>query len=182
MDSRLGKLLALNVDDRDARARIVALGFRNPWRFAVDRRTGRFFIADVGQGSWEEIDTFAPGRRGLENYGWNRFEGNHLYSASNRLGPGRYKRPIHEYSHSSGRCSITGGFMVRGDVPGAGRYFYGDYCTGEVWSFRFSGGRKSGVRKERFTVPNGLSSFGVARGGSLLAVSIGGTVYRVAKR
>jgi glucose/arabinose dehydrogenase len=179
-DSRLGKLLRLNVDNPDARARIAAVGFRNPWRFSVDAATGKFFIADVGESTWEEIDVFTPSADGLENYGWNRFEGDHQAS-SNPLGPGRYVRPIHEYAHGSGRCSVTGGFMVRGGAPGAGRYFYGDYCTGEVWSFRYAGGQKSGFRREDFTVPGNLSAFGIGPGGSLLAVSHGGTVYRVAR-
>jgi hypothetical protein len=71
--------------------------------------------------------------------------------------------------------------MVRGGVPGSGRYFYGDYCTGEIWSFRFANGRKSGFRKE-FDIPGNLSSFGIAPRGSLLVVSHGGTIYRVARR
>ncbi len=180
LDSKLGKLLRINVNDPRANPKIVAAGLRNPWRFSVDRKTGRLFIADVGQSRWEEIDVFRPGRDGLENYGWNRFEGRHRVSG-NPLGPGRYVRPIREYSHSGGRCSVTGGFMVRGDRPGAGRYFYGDYCTGEVWSFRYAGGRKSGFRRESFTVPGNLSSFGLAPGGALLALSHSGTVYRVAR-
>jgi glucose/arabinose dehydrogenase len=181
LSSRLGKLLRLNVDNPGARPRIVAVGFRNPWRFSVDPKTGRFFLADVGQNTWEEIDVFVPGRDGLENYGWNRFEGDHQVS-SNPLGPGRYVRPIHEYVHGSGRCSVTGGFMPRGGVPGSGRYFYGDFCTGEVWSFRYQNGQKSGFRREAFTVPGNLSSFGRGPQGSLLAVSHGGTVYRVAQQ
>jgi hypothetical protein len=177
--SRLGKLLRINVGDRDSRPQIVAVGFRNPWRFSVDRATGRFFLGDVGQNTWEEIDTWRPGAQGLENFGWNRFEGDHLYSSSNPLGPGRYVPPIHEYSQSSGRCSVTGGFMVRGNVPGAGRYFYGDYCTGDVWSFRYESGQATGNRGEPFTVSS-LSSFGLNHRGVLLVVSRSGTVYRVA--
>jgi hypothetical protein len=180
LGSRLGKLLSVNVDNPGAKPKIVAVGFRNPWRFSVDRATGRFFVADVGQSVWEEIDVFAPGRDGLENYGWNRFEGDHRHS-SNPFGPGRYVRPIHEYRHRSGRCSVTGGFMVRGAGPGAGRYFYGDYCTGEVWSFRYADGKKTGVRREPFTVPGRLSSFGMTSGGRLLLLSHSGTIYRLAR-
>jgi glucose/arabinose dehydrogenase len=182
LGTRLGKLLRLNVDDPDAKARIAASGFRNPWRFSVDPKTGRFFVADVGENTYEEIDVFRPGADGLENYGWNRFEGNHQVS-SNPLGPGRYVRPIHEYTHgATGGCSVTGGFMVRGGVPGSGRYFYGDYCTGDVWSFRYAGGQKSGFRREAFTVPGNLSSFGTNANGRLLVVSHSGTIYRVAQR
>lgn len=182
LGTRLGKLLGLNVNNPGAKPRMAAVGFRNPWRFGVDRATGRFFIADVGQNTYEEIDVFLPGRDGLENYGWNRFEGNHQVS-SNPLGPGRYVRPIHEYTQgATGGCSVTGGYIVRGGVPGSGRYFYGDYCTGDVWSFRFQNGQKSGFRKEPFTVNGGLSSFGIAPRGSLLVVSHGGSVFRVAQQ
>jgi glucose/arabinose dehydrogenase len=182
MGSRLGKLLRLNVNKSGARPRISALGLRNPWRFSVDRRTGVFWIADVGQESWEEVDRFVPGNSFRENFGWSRFEGRHRVS-NRRLTAGRNRFPVHEYSHSGGRCSITGGYRVRGSVPGAGRYFFGDYCTGEVWSFRWVNGRKTGFRREAFTVPGLLSSFGLGPGGSLLAISYsGGTVYRVTRR
>jgi glucose/arabinose dehydrogenase len=180
--TRLGKLLQLDVDTPNAKARIAAVGFRNPWRFSVDPKTGRLLIADVGQSMWEEIDVYRPGNGWLENYGWNRYEGNHLFDSSNPLGPGRRVRPIHEYRHVNGRCSVTGGYVVRGGAPGSGRYFYGDYCTGEVWSFRFAHGRKSGFRREAFTVPNSISSFGRTASGRLLVVSHAGTIYRVAKR
>jgi glucose/arabinose dehydrogenase len=181
--SRLGKLLYLNVNRPRARARIAALGLRNPWRFSVDRKTGDIWIGDVGQENWEEIDRFRPGRAGLENYGWSRWEGRHLYRSDRRLGAGRLIQPRHEYANGrEGRCSVTGGFMVRGSVPGAGRYFFGDYCSGEVWSFRFVNGRKRGFRREPFRVPDALSSFGRGPRGGLLAVSHGGTVYRVANR
>jgi glucose/arabinose dehydrogenase len=180
--SRLGKLLYLDVDRAGARARIAALGLRNPWRFSVDRRTGHIWIGDVGQDNWEEIDRFVPGRAGLENYGWSRWEGRHLFRSDRPLGPGRLVHPRHEYANAGSRCSVTGGFVVRGNHPGAGRYFFGDYCSGQVWSFRFANGRKSGFRREAFTVPGALSSFGLGPRGSLLAVSHGGTVYRVVRR
>ena len=136
LTTRLGKLLRINVDRAGATAVIVAIGFRNPWRFSVDPSTGLFYLADVGQGDWEEIDVFRPTARGLENYGWRVYEGNrHVYDNSRGLRrPSVLKWPIHEYSHGAGRCSVTGGFVGRGSgVPSGarGRYFFGDYCTGD---------------------------------------------------
>ena len=165
---------------------IVAIGFRNPWRFSVDPSTGLFYLADVGQGDWEEIDVFRPTARGLENYGWRVYEGNrHVFDNSRGLRrPSVLKWPIHEYSHGAGRCSVTGGFVGRGGVfpSGArGQYFFGDYCTGDVWSFRWARGHKSGFRREPFTVPGNLSSFGRGANGAIYLLSHnGGSVYRLA--
>ena len=55
---------------------IFAFGLRNPWRDSFDRAFGDFYIADVGQDQWEEIDL---GQKGA-NYGWNTFEGPNLFS------------------------------------------------------------------------------------------------------
>ncbi|HYM64306.1 MAG TPA: PQQ-dependent sugar dehydrogenase [Gaiellaceae bacterium] len=186
LTSRLGKLLRINVDRPSAKASIVALGLRNPWRFSVDPSTGHFYVADVGQGEWEEIDIFRPGARGLENYGWRVYEGNrHLYDNSRGLRrPSILRWPIHEYSHGGSRCSVTGGFVGRtSGVPSEarGRYFFGDYCTGDVWSFRWARGHKTGFRREPFTVPGNLSSFGLGSNGGIYLLSHnGGSVYRLA--
>jgi hypothetical protein len=182
MRTRLGKLLRVNPSNR--RVAIVALGFRNPWRVTMDRGTGRFFIGDVGQQLREEIDVWTPGARGLENYGWRRFEGTSLYSGSTPLRrPSRYVPPVHQYSHASGGCSVTGGFVYRGSrVRSArGRYFFGDYCTGRVSSFLLRSGRRTNLRAHsRLTVPGNLSSFGETAAGELLFLSHnGGRVYRL---
>ena len=180
MRSRLGKLLVLNVDKRDARARIAALGLRNPWRFSFDSKTGVMWIGDVGQDSYEEIDRFHPGNSFRENYGWSRWEGNQIYNGSRSLTAGRYVRPIHVFAHGSQYCSVSGGYMVRGVVLGHGRYFFGDYCSGTIWSFRYAHGRKSGLRRHGFSVPS-LSSFGLDGRGRLLMVSRGGELFRLVR-
>jgi len=89
--------------------------------------------------------------------------------------------PIAVYSHSQG-CSITGGYVYRGRsiVSAHGRYFYGDYCNGTIWSLRTSKGKLTGApRREPFTVGN-LSSFGEDAAGELYATSTDGTVYKLA--
>jgi hypothetical protein len=88
--------------------------------------------------------------------------------------------PVQAYSHGVG-CSVTGGFVYRGKSRRdlVGRYFYGDYCSGTVWSLRVRNGRATGLRKEPYRIP-GLSSFGEDARGGLYAVSEGGTVYRIA--
>jgi glucose/arabinose dehydrogenase len=177
-DSPFGKLLAINVDRRGARWQQVGLGLRNPWRFSFDRRTGDLYIGDVGQNAWEEVN-FTPRRSpGLENYGWDVYEGRARFENKEPSG-GRLVFPITVYP-LGGHCAVVGGFVYRGRaVPAArGRYFYGDNCSGAVWSLRVVGGRARGVRRERFTIQQ-LSSFGEDSRGELYAVTLGGRVYRL---
>ncbi len=182
LSSRLGKLLRLNVWTK--KARIVAVGLRNPWRASVDRQSGKIWLGDVGQGWREEVDVFEPARRGLENYGWRRYEGNGLYSRGTRLLRGSvYVKPKHVYTHAHGGCAVTGGFVYRGsNIPRVqGRYFFGDYCTGQVWSFKLKAGRKVGfLSHPTLEVAGGLSTFGEGPGGELFVASReNGRVYRI---
>ena len=127
------------------RPEIWALGVRNPWRMSFDPETGWFYAADVGQGQWEEVDIISGGA----DYGWSAMEGNHCFNDDNcdeSAGPngvnaGGLTAPIAEYNHSQGRCSITGGAVYRGcEVPAwSGRYFYGDFCTGELFGIHWDG-------------------------------------------
>ena len=185
MRTRLGKLVRVNVSTRAAR--IVALGFRNPWRISLDRATGRLWIGDVGQGTREEVDVFRPAARGLENYGWRRLEGSTLHHSGTRLySRSRYVPPVHQYAtHANGGCAITGGFVYRGAIRAArGRYFFGDYCNGRVSSFVLRNGRRADLRwHPRLTVPGNLSSFGEGASGELFLLSHGGgAVYRLISR
>jgi glucose/arabinose dehydrogenase len=178
--SRFGKLLAINVDRRGARWQTVGYGLRNPWRFSFDRRTGDLYIGDVGQNAWEEVD-FTPRRsRGLENYGWDVYEGRARFESKPRNPRGRLVFPVAVYPLSGGHCAVVGGFVYRGSAAPAaqGRYFYGDNCSGTVWSLRIVRGRARDVRRERFTISS-LSSFGEDANGELYAVNLRGTVYRL---
>jgi glucose/arabinose dehydrogenase len=182
LSSRLGKLMRLNVDRRGAKWQIVGYGLRNPWRFSWDRVTRDLYIGDVGQGEWEEVDVRTPAQqRGLNNYGWRVYEGRARYDGGERPNSrGRLVFPIVTYSHSEG-CSITGGYVYRGRVvPSArGRYFYGDYCSGTIWSLRAVNGKLVGsVRREPFKVPS-LSSWGQDAAGELYATSLNGTIYKL---
>ena len=180
MGTMFGKLLTLDTSKRRARWNIAALGLRNPWRFSFDRQTGDLYIGDVGQNSVEEID-FTPRRSpGLENYGWDIYEGSRRHEDTPR-GPGKLRFPVYEYANGGDECSVTGGFVYRGNARPAerGRYVFGDYCSGRVWSFRVSGGKATGVRTESFRVES-VSSFGEGLDGQLFAVSHDGTIYRLA--
>jgi glucose/arabinose dehydrogenase len=181
LGSRLGKLLRLNVDRAGASWQIAGYGLRNPWRFSWDRATRDLYIGDVGQNAWEEVDLRTPAQQGgLNNYGWRVWEGRARYTVGQNVNPrGRLVFPITAYSHSGG-CSITGGYVYRGKaVPAArGRYFYGDYCEGTIWSLRAVKGKLRDVRREPFKV-SGLTSFGEGAGGELFAVGLGGALYKL---
>jgi glucose/arabinose dehydrogenase len=181
LSSRLGKLLRIDVDRQGADWQIAGYGLRNPWRFSFDRANGDLYIADVGQGEWEEIDWVARSDSGLKNYGWDVFEGTHSFEDKDPNGEGTLVRPIYEYSHSEG-CSVTGGYVYRGKKLAGiqGRYFFGDYCTGTIWSLVEKDGKATQVRKYPFKVGQ-LSSFGENARGDLFLVSQDGSIYRLAK-
>ena len=175
------KIDKLNVRVAGAHWKLVAYGLRNPWRFSFDRATGDVYIGDVGQGEWEEIDYLPHGTENLVDFGWSHYEGNHIYNDSEPLvGPGSYAPPVYEYAHSEG-CAVDGGYVYRGSkLPAnAGRYFFGDNCSGNVWSLEVVNGTATAVRKEPFTVA-GLSSFAVDNAGELYLMSVSsGNLYRL---
>jgi len=111
---------------------IWTIGMRNPWRWSFDRSDGSLWVADVGQSAQEELDIVMGGR----NYGWRVYEGNSCTNLDPGLCiPDNYQFPFYQYSHSSGRCSVTGGYVYRGtqgSLPD-GAYVFGDYCSGEIW-------------------------------------------------
>jgi glucose/arabinose dehydrogenase len=180
LGDRLGKLLSVDVADPGASWRIEGYGLRNPWRFSFDRLTGDLYIADVGQSVWEEIDFLPRGSAGLENYGWDALEGNDVFEDEEPNPRGRLVSPILQYSHDEG-CSVTGGFAYRGEaIPSAyGHYFYGDYCSGLIWSFAVRDGKATDEKRHPFQLA-GLSSFGEDLDGELYLLSLDGEIFRLA--
>lgn len=130
---------------------IYAYGLRNPWRTSFDAANGDLYIADVGQGCYEEINYVErPGDGGF-NFGWRQMEGTHCYNASQgcaatsaancfpACNDPSFTDPILDYNNSGQpECAITGGYVYRGcRMPSmAGKYFYGDYCSGVVKSIQ----------------------------------------------
>ncbi len=190
-DTLLGSIIRIDVDGGDpyaippdnpfadggGAAEIWAYGLRNPWRFAFD---GDFlFIGDVGQNRWEEIDVIDHRRAGA-NFGWPILEGFHCFGAAECDRTGLVD-PVLEYPHEGGACSVTGGYVYRGTaIPELnGAYFYGDYCSGEISSFRIDG---EGIFELRYwdelNVP-WLTSFGIDGSREIYAVSATGSVFRI---
>jgi glucose/arabinose dehydrogenase len=180
LSTRLGKLLRADVDAKTLRWETVAYGLRNPWRMSFDRATGDLWIGDVGQDLWEEIDVLPRGASGLLDFGWDVYEGFERVEDKERTPGGTLVEPVAVYGREDG-CSVTGGFVYRGAaIPGLrGRYVYGDYCSGTVWSLRLEGGKAADVRRERVEVPN-LSSFGEGVNGELYLVGHDGRVFQLA--
>lgn len=196
LNNLLGKMLRIDVDNGDpyaippanpfvndtaARAEIWASGLRNPWRFSFDRDTGDLWIADVGQGQWEEVDFQPAASIGGENYGWRRLEGTHCFNPSTNCDSGNLVLPVIEYNHSTGGCSVTGGYVYRGvRYPRLrGLYIYGDYCSGKVWSAVRNTAGLATIRDLSDTTFF-ISAFGEDFLGELyLADHNGGAVYRL---
>lgn len=169
-----------------ARGEIWAYGLRNPWRFSFDRGTGDLYIGDVGQGRREEIDVGLSSRRGGENYGWNVTEGGLCFNPSSGCSTTGLTPPVVEYqTGSNGACAVTGGIVYRGcRLPGyQGTYFYGDYCSAFVRSFRLVNGQPSDPRDWSSTIGRDLSlisSFGTDLDGEIYIVDYGGgSVFRI---
>ena len=90
--------------------------------------------------------------------------------------------PVYEYSHAEG-CSVTGGVVYRGcRVPAlAGSYFFADFCTGLVRSFRFANGSLSELRDWTSSLRgvSAPSSFGLDAAGEVYIVDYDGEVYQI---
>jgi glucose/arabinose dehydrogenase len=180
--SRLGKLLRLSVTSSPVKVGVYAKGLRNPWRFSFDRATGALWIGDVGQNKWEEVDYLKPGRPAGANFGWNGYEGTHVFNAAvaATLNRSALTWPVSQYSHSVG-YAVTGGYVYRGSaIPSLrGFYVFGDYGTGRVWAMRGPGGTRVALPGADRQVAH-ISSFGQDAAGELYVVDIAGAVYRMA--
>ncbi len=166
------------VNSGNGRSEIWAIGLRNPWRFSFDRQTDDLFIADVGQNTWEEANFQPANSGGGENYGWSIIEGNHCIA--NNCTPAQFTPPILEYSHEEGGCSITGGYIYRGEqFPElTGNYFYSDFCSGKIWAAFL---QDDGVWETAVIADTDLNptSFGQDLHGEIYILSRTGTIYQL---
>jgi glucose/arabinose dehydrogenase len=197
VDTLLGKILRIDVDAGNpyalpadnpflatagARPEIWAYGLRNPFRIAIDRPTGDLYIGDVGQSRIEEVDVDTGARHAGANYGWRLTEGSQCYNPASGCDTTGLTPPLYEYTHSEG-CSITGGVVYRGcRMPAlAGTYFFADYCSALVRSFRLSNGQATELRDWASGLHgiNSPTSFGLDAAGEVYVVDYDGEVYRL---
>lgn len=202
LDSLLGKILRIDVDgddfadpDRnyaipddnpfvgvDGADEIWAYGLRNPYRASFDSGTGDFYIGDVGQNAWEEIDFIGTGSAGGQNFGWNIYEGNHPPPE-----PG-FTPPIVEYAHEDGPFggqAVTGGYVYRGPGNDDGLYFFTDFISGNLWTLRQTGDGAVDFINRNEQLRGDLDSFGFissfaeAADGRLYAITLNGQIFRL---
>jgi glucose/arabinose dehydrogenase len=196
MEDLLGKMLRLDVSGAEVsvpadnpfvgqtgvRPEIWSYGLRNPWRFSFDRANGDLWMGDVGQNEVEEVNRQPGDSAGSENYGWRFFEGSADYEDADQA-PGDVVAPVAEYTHGAGGCSVTGGYVYRGQALPAlnGVYFFGDYCSGLIWATRPVG---DGRYETTVFGDAGMqiSSFGEDAAGELYVIDHGGAVYRLVGR
>lgn len=186
----LGKMLRIDISQESPKARVALLGLRNPWRFSFDRKTGDLYIGDVGQNRFEEVTVLAAGTTS-GNLGWNVREGYACFEP--RFGcEDAFTPPAVTYRTGHHGCTVTGGAVYRGRALPAldGVYFYADFCTALIRSFRWKGTRGtpdgSAVADhwdwKRTLDPRDklaeISSFGEDAEGELYLVSLGGTIYK----
>jgi glucose/arabinose dehydrogenase len=200
-DSLLGKMLRIDVDrvtskhtygipssnpyvGRPGRNEVWSIGLRNPWGWSFDRVSGDLWIGDVGQSRIEEINRASnTGKstsrgRGVD-FGWRVMEGRKCYHPSSGCNKSGKREPITQYKHSKG-CSVTGGYAYRGSaVPAlAGRYVFGDWCTGTIWTISRTAAKPAN-KSILLDTSLHITSFGEDESGELYVLDGGGTLYRM---
>ena len=192
INSLLGKILRIDVNTGspysnpssnafigvDGADEIYATGLRNPWKFSFDRQTGDLWIADVGQGQIEEINKVAAGTAAGLNFGWRCYEGSQVYNTTGCTGVGTYTMPVAQYNHSSGACSITGGYVYRGNTyPNLqGKYLFADYCNNRIGYVSNTGGNITFTN----SFSGNFTTFGEDINGELYIAGVNsGIVYKI---
>ncbi len=182
MSSLLAKVLRIDVDHPDknknysvpkdnpfvnmkgARPEIWSLGYRNPWRMCIDKKTGYLWLGQNGQDLWEQAYLVKKG----DNAGWSVMEGSHPFYLERKQAPVPLVKPTVEHHHSEAR-SLTGGLVYYGKKhPNlVGHYIYGDYSTGKIWAVKHDGDK---VVSHREICDSRLSitGFGTDKDGEIL--------------
>src|SRR6218665_2961016 len=188
-NSLLGKLLRIDVNSDnaynipptnpfvgvDGADEIWSYGLRNGWKYSFDRTTNNIWIADVGQNLIEEINR-VPATTPAVNYGWRCYEGNNAYNTDGCANASTMTFPVVDYDHSGGKCSITGGYVYRGNLYTdlIGKYIFADYCSQQIgilngttitWTSAFTG--------------NGFTTFGEDNQKQLYVAAQNGKIFKI---
>ena len=188
-NSLLGKLLRIDVNSDnaynipptnpfvgvDGADEIWSYGLRNGWKYSFDRTTNNIWIADVGQNLIEEINRVSATTPAV-NYGWRCYEGNDAYNTAGCANASTMTFPVVDYDHSGGKCSITGGYVYRGNLYTdlIGKYIFADYCSQQIgildnttitWTSAFGG--------------NNFTTFGEDNSKQLYVAAQNGKIFKV---
>ncbi|GAA1933802.1 hypothetical protein GCM10009716_46260 [Streptomyces sodiiphilus] len=199
LDTLLGKILRLDVSaDCDglgycvpednpfagvegAREEIWHYGLRNPWRFSFDSADGSMWIADVGQGRWEEVNHLAPGEGG-HNLGWSCYEGLEVFDPDQCLDEEEYTDPVFTYPLTGGNCAVIGGHVYRQEEFAhlmEGTYVLADYCSYRTWAIR-EDGDGGYLTAQIGEMPTQVTAFGITSDGDWYVVNdLPGGLHRV---
>jgi glucose/arabinose dehydrogenase len=147
---------------------IFAYGLRNPWRFSLEQGGSRIFVADVGQGNFEEVDILQNGG----NYGWRVMEGNHCFNPPTACDMSGKIPPIMEYDHTVG-IAIIGGYVYKGTaIPSlANKYIFGD-LSGKIFSLT-EAPANTFTRSDLLTTGRTISSLGQDAAGEVYVLDYG---------
>lgn len=158
-----------------ARQEVWAIGLRNPWRFTYDSVTGNFWLADVGQLKWEEINRLPLAEAAGANFGWYLYEGRQCFERES-CDPAGVTFPVVVYAHDGVSCAVVGGPVYRGPVGRLnGQYLAGDYCSGKIWTV----GPGRPVLRLQVDTALLITSFGEAADGTVYVTGQGGELMRV---
>jgi glucose/arabinose dehydrogenase len=209
LSSLLGKMLRIDVsgdkgytvpsdnpfvNKKDAKPEIWAYGVRNPWRCSFDSKTGDFWMADVGQNLWEEINHIEHAKASGANFGWRLREGDIATPAKDVGGdkPKGHIDPVYVYKHGGGSTegfSVTGGYVYRGPIKELqGRYIFADYQNPRIWSFVSKNGKAADFKDHTADLqPEGgkikqIPSFGEAPDGTVYIVDHSGPIYEIVEK
>lgn len=195
LNSLFGKVLRVNINTScpgysipsnnplvgsSGRDEIYAWGLRNTWKMSLDPQTNRIWGGDVGQGQFEEINIIQNGR----NYGWKRYEAFSVFSNSTP-NPSNPTFPIYNNNHNQGDRSITGGYVYRGSAITNGnlfgKYVYGDFVSGRVWSLDYNAQTGATNRILLFDSNFSISTFGQDINNEIYFAAYGssGRIYRL---
>lgn len=204
LNTLLGKILRIDVSDDNTtytvpatnpfvgqpntKPEIWAYGVRNPWRISFDKLTGDFWMADVGQDAYEEIDFQSVSSTGGENYGWKCREGFVVCPNCNTAGcpSSGFTDPVFSYAQTEfSSCSVTGGYVYRGAQYSNlfGKYVFADYCSGKFWTIKNLGNGQFDPDTLQDLSNFQYTSFGEDNNGELYVSyrgsGSGGRIYRV---
>lgn len=198
----MGKLFRLDVDSASPYAipqdnpfvgttgddEIFAYGLRNPWQFDFDI-DGTLYLGDVGQNAYEEINVVPYAELSGANFGWKCYEADHVYSNNGCPPASSLTFPAVEVAQGGSpyKCSITGGTVYRGNqIPSlTGTYFFGDYCSEQIWSFTWDGSNVVDYQERTSELDPEVGSidspvcFGRDGNGEVYICDLGGEIFKI---